>query len=221
MTPEAPLRGPRPTLVGIQKLADEKDRMALADSRLGLAFYSTLQHQSARKSLLAAGKTEAELDAMPAAQVVMLDALVRFRNLRDEHFVWFTAPYLEALEGMRKSEEKVQEIRKNPPLDYLQTMLILLLPAVDKVYGAQVRTERRLASLRTVEAIRLQAAKNEGLVPPKLADVTIVPVPVDPATGQPFEYTVEGNRFTLTVPPPAGEKPSTSNSWKYVVTVTK
>jgi len=221
MTPEAAVAALDRLWSGIQKLADEKESMGLAESRLGLAFYITLQHPSARKSLLAAGKTEAELDAMPAAQVVMLDALVRFRNLRDEHFVWFNAPYLEALQGIRKSEEKIQKIRKSPPLDYLQTMMILLLPAVDKVYGAQVRTERRLASLRTVEAVRLQAMKNDGSLPATLADVTVVPVPVDPATGQPFEYAVEGNRFTLTVPPPAGEKPSTSNSWKYVVTLTK
>jgi len=221
MTPEEALAALDRLWAGIQKLADEKESMGIPESRLGLAFYITLQHPSARKALLAAGKTEAELDAMPAAQVVMLDALVKFRNLRDEHFVWFNAPYLEAIQGMRKSEEKVQQIRSNPPVDYLQTMLILLLPAVDKVYGAQVRTERRLASLRTVEAVRLHAAKNEGRLPANLADVTVVPVPVDPTTGQSFEYAAEGNRFTITVPMPTGERPNPNNSWKYVVTLAK
>jgi hypothetical protein len=180
-----------------------------------------MQHPSARKSLLAAGKTEAELDAMPPAQVVMLDSLVRFRNLRDEHFVWFQAPYAEAIQGMRLSAAKVRELKRSPPLDYLQTMLLLLLPAVDKVYAAEVRTERRTASLRVVEAVRLYAARNDGKLPAALADVTVVPVPADPATGQPFEFVAEGDRFTVNVPPPPGEKPSQGNTWKYVVTLTK
>jgi hypothetical protein len=221
MTPEEALAALDRLWAGVQKLADEKESLGIPESRLGLAFYITLQHPSARKALLAAGKTEAELDAMPPAQVVMLDALVKFRNLRDEHFVWFNAPYLEAIQGMRKSEEKVQQIRNNPPVDYLQTMLMLLLPAVDKVYGAQVRTERRLASLRAVEAVRLHAAKNDGRLPANLADVTVVPVPVDPTTGKPFDYVVEGNKFTITVPVPAGEKPGQANSWKYVITLVK
>jgi hypothetical protein len=221
MTPEEALAALDRLWAGIQKLADEPGTPGLAQSRLGLAFYITLQHPSARKSLLAAGKTEAELDAMPPAQVVMLDALVRFRNLRDEHYVWFNAPYAEAVQGMRMSEAKIKDLRRSPPLDYLQNMLLLLLPAVDKVYGAEVRTERRMASLRVVEAVRLHAARNDGKLPARLADVTAVPVPADPATGQPFEYAAEGTRFTVRVPPPSGEKANPSNAWAYVVTLTK
>lgn len=221
MTPEDALAALDRLWAGIQKLAEEEGRMGVAEGRLGLAFYITLTHPSARKALLAAGKTEAELDAMPPAQVVMLDALVRFRNLRDEHFVWFNAPYGEAMQGMKASEAKIRELRRSPPLDYLQTMLLLLLPAVDKVYGAQVRTERRVASLRAVEAVRLHMAKGDGKPPVALADVTVVPVPVDPATGRPFEYAADGDKFTLAVPPPPGEKANQGNSWKYVVTVAK
>ena len=221
MTPEEALAALDRMWAGIQKLADEPGTPGLAQSRLGLAFYITLQHPAARKSLLAVGKTEVELDAMPPAQVVMLDALVRFRNLRDEHFVWFNAPYAEAVQGMRMSEAKIKDLRRSPPLDYLQNMLLLLLPAVDKVYGAEVRTERRIASLRAVEAVRLHAAMNDGKPPAKLADVTAVPVPADPTTGGPFEYAAEGDRFTITVPPPPGEKVNQGNSWKYVVTLAK
>jgi hypothetical protein len=221
MTPEEALAALDRLWAGVVKLSETPDRVGLAESRLGLAFYITLQHPSARKSLLAAGKTEAELDAMPPAQVVMLDALVRFRNLRDEHFVWFNAPYAEAIQGMRKSEEKIKALRNQPPFNYLQTMLILLLPAVDKVYGSQMRTERRLASLRAVEAVRLHAAKHDGKPPAKLGDIMAVPVPTDPASGKPFEYSVDGNRFTITVTPPPGERPDKTNNWKYVVTLAK
>jgi hypothetical protein len=219
MTPDDALAALDRMWDGIQKLAEEPTKQGLAESRLGLAFYITMQHPSARKSLLAAGKTEAELDAMPPAQVVMLDALVRFRNTRDQHFVWFQAPYTEAVEGMRKSDEKLKSLRREP-FDYMQTLLLLLLPSVEKVYGAQVRTERRIASLRVVEAVRLYSSKNGGKLPTKLADVG-VPVPVDPATNKAFEYTVDGHQFTIAVPPPPGNTPDKGNHWKYVVTISK
>jgi hypothetical protein len=218
MTPEDALAALDRLWAGIQRLSEQPEPQGVPEARMGLAAYITLQHPNARKSLLAAGKTAAELDAMPPAQVVMLDALVRFRNLRDEHFVWFNAPYAEAIDGMRKSEAKIKALKKEP-FDYLQSMLLLLLPAIDKVYGAQVRTERRLASLRTVEAVRLHAAKNDGKLPANLADVKLVPVPIDPVTGKAFDYGVEGNRFTITVPAPPGVTPDKGNNWKYVVTI--
>jgi hypothetical protein len=221
MTPEDALATLDREWAGIQKLADDSDRLGLAQSRLALAAYITMKNPSARKSLLAAGKTEAELDAMPPAQVVMLDALVRFRNLRDQHFAWFNAPYTEAIQGMRQNEARIRELRRNPSFDYFQAALLLLLPAADKVYGAEIRTERRIASLRVVEAVRLYSARNGCHLPARLADVTDVPVPVDPATGQPFEYIVEGNRFTVNVPLSPGERPSPGNAWKYVVTLAK
>jgi hypothetical protein len=56
---------------------------------------------------------------------------------------------------------------------------------------AHVRLEQRLALLRTVEAIRLAAAKNGGKLPAGLSEVG-VPVPIDPVSGKPFEYRVEG-----------------------------
>jgi hypothetical protein len=221
MTPEEALAALDKLWSGIQKLAESNEQLGLAESRLGLAFYITLQHPSARKALIAAGKTEAELDAMPPAQVVMLDALVRFRNTRDEYFVWFNAPYPEAIQGMRRSEQRLKEAHRSPPTDFMQIMLDLLLPGVEKVYAAQVRTERRIASLRTVEAVRLHAAKNDGKLPASLAEVNAVPVPADPVTGKPFEYLREGNTFTVNVTPPPGDKPDQGNHWKYVVTVRK
>lgn len=218
MSPEDAVAALDRLWAGIQKLAEHPEQQGIPEARIGLALYITLQHPSARKSLVAAGKTATELDAMPPAQVVMLDALVRFRNLRDEHFVWFDSPYAEAIDGMRKSEAKIKELRKDP-FDYLQTMLLLLLPAVDKVYLAQVRLERRLASLRTVEAIRLHAAKHDGKLPATLADIAIVPVPGDPITGKPFDYSGEGNQFTISVPFPPGTTPDRGNQWKYAVTL--
>ena len=48
-------------------------------------------------------------------------------------------------------------------------------------------------------AVRMQAARDGGKLPAALADVTVVPVPNNPRTGQPFPYCVDGNRATLEV----------------------
>jgi hypothetical protein len=202
------------------KFSEEPPPLGLSESRLGLAFFITLQHPNARKSLLAAGKTEAELDAMPAAQVVMLDALIRFRNIRDQSFVWYNLPYSEAIQGLHRMDREVKMVREGP-FDYLKLVIPLTMPAIDRIYGTQIRVERRIASLRAVEAVRLQAANDGGKLPAKLAEVTVVPVPTDPATGQPFEYIAERNQFTINVPPPPGDKADQHNHWKYVVTMSR
>jgi hypothetical protein len=220
MSPEEALVALDRFWTAMVKFTDEPPPLGLLESRMALAFFITLQHPGARKSLLAAGKTEAELDAMPAAQVVMLDALIRFRNIRDQSFVWYNLPYSEAIQGLRQMDQEVKMIREGP-FDYLKLVIPLMMPAIDRVYGAQLRVERRIASIRAVEAVRLQAAKNDGKLPAKLAEVTVVPMPTDPATGQPFEYVVDGNKFTINVPPPPGDKADQHNHWKYVVTIGK
>ena len=195
-------------------------KMGLQETRLGLAAYVTLMHPNARKSLLAAGKTEVELNAMPAAQVVLLDSVLRYRDVRDECLgIWMTLPPEEASAGLRKAEERIRELR-NSPTDYFATMLTQLLPATQKVYEAQLRTQRRLASQRVVEAVRLHSAKN-GKAPAKLSDITIVPVPNDPADGKPFGYASDDKGFTVTVPAPPGQIANLGNAWKYQITWVK
>ncbi|HEX4053468.1 MAG TPA: hypothetical protein VHX86_04315 [Tepidisphaeraceae bacterium] len=49
----------------------------------------------------------------------------------------------------------------------------------------------------TVEAIRAYAAANNGQLPQHLAEITAMPVPVNPRTGKPFDYIVDGNTGVL------------------------
>jgi hypothetical protein len=83
-----------------------------------------------------------------------------------------------------------------------------------------LRLDRRIAALRCVEALRMYAA-DKGRWPAKLDDVTAVPIPLDPATGKPFDYRVEGDTFTLSADPPENEKPSAANAIRYVITLKK
>lgn len=94
-----------------------------------------------------------------------------------------------------------------------------LSPATAKVDHAQLRTERQFDLLQTIEAIRLHAAET-GQWPDKPADIKLVPVPNDPATGKPFEFKRNGNKIELYAPPPiAGEQPNRGNAIRYDLTL--
>ncbi len=52
--------------------------------------------------------------------------------------------------------------------------------------------------------MRLYAAEHEGKLPAALDDIKEVPIPVDPVSGKPFGYKLEGGTATLDAPPPTG-----------------
>ena len=189
-------------------------------SPLLMAALVSMQYPNARQSLLQIGKTEAELDAMPAGQIALLDAVIRFKSLRDEMFIWFNLPYYEGGEGLKKAQEKASRMRTDGPGDVFGTLLFMLFPAVEKVHFASVRSERKIAILRTIEALRLHAAKGNKF-PATLAEISVVP-PVDPLSGLPFLYELsKDGKALLTAPPPRGQLEHQGNAMKYEITLTR
>jgi len=87
-------------------------------------------------------------------------------------------------------------------------------PAYKNVMNASPRFERRIAMLRTVEAIRLQAAKDKKW-PETVDKITLVPLAQDPYTGKPFQWKKDADKITLTGPTPDGENPSQQNTLIY------
>ncbi len=69
--------------------------------------------------------------------------------------------------------------------------------------SAVARNDREIAVLRTIEALRMYAAANEGRLPEKLSDLT-VPVPIDAVTGKPFEYQLRDDTAVIEGPPLPG-----------------
>ena len=68
--------------------------------------------------------------------------------------------------------------------------------------------------LRTVEAIRLQAARDKHW-PESMEKITLVPVPQDPFTGKPFQWKKDGNKIILTGPTPENETSTQQNTLIY------
>lgn len=145
--------------------------------------------RAARKRLIASMPTKdtEKIDSLPALQIVLLDAKLDFEMVRDEAMKALALPYWQA----RRVLESIPPI----PGDK-QTPLIKLSIRVDRVRMAQARLDQRIALLRCVEALRMYAAEHDGKLPSKLDDIR-VPLPVDPATGKPFTYKVDGKTAHL------------------------
>ncbi len=168
--------------------------------RAGLALMAARVYPEGRRSLLAHGRTAAEVDAMPVAQVAFLHTLREFQRQYEARVRWLRLPFWQGLEGLAKAEAESQ----NRPSDPIMTLYQLLSPAYSAYWVAEVRRERNLDTLQCIEAIRLHAQAHGGQLPRGLDELTDAPAPFDPATGRAFDYRVEGDTAILSAPIPPG-----------------
>jgi hypothetical protein len=157
-----------------------------------------------KEHLIAAGRDRAEVEAMPTVQVVLLDTFSEFHRLRDDQFKAFHLSYRDARPILARADDELKKVVAANPSNFLLNVMAMLLPAVEKIHQTTGRTERRIALLRTIEAVRMHAAANEGRPPARLEDITAVPVPNDPLTGKPFGYVLKDGIAELTAPREAG-----------------
>ncbi len=145
----------------------------------------------------------------PAEQVLLLDEMRGFNELRDESAKLMTLPawQVEALAGQIKAP--------NP-----DALFESLTSAYLRVRRAQGRLEQRIALLRHVEALRLYAAEHDGKLPANLSEIT-VPLPPDPFTGKPFHFRLDGPTAHLRGTPPAGLEKDAAWNIHYEITIQK
>jgi hypothetical protein len=172
------------------------------DNRLMGTLFVLHAYPESKQALIAEGRKPEEVEALPALQVVLIHSLHVYQRLQDDLYKCYGLPYWEARPLMVQADQRIRQARNR-----LEGMpFIDLLPALQKVVAASVRTDRRIAALRCVEAIRIYAAAHDGKLPPTLDAITEVPIPIDPVTGKAFTYRVAGERATLYAPPPPGEQ---------------
>ncbi|HEV2970970.1 MAG TPA: hypothetical protein VGY55_13440 [Pirellulales bacterium] len=190
--------GRRVELISGAVEGDPAKRAAISAAMAGAAI---LRFDPAKADLVASGRDRKAVDAMPAAQVILLHTVLLYDVARDEMFKWFNVPYWQAQDGMAQSDANLKnDIRQRE----LVPLASLILPAIANVRKASVRSERRIALLRVIEALRFYAADHDGMLPAALDEIKEVPLPVDPVTGKPFGYTLADGKATLDAPPPAG-----------------
>lgn len=163
--------------------------------RIGVAGWVLQAHDEGHRELAASGVSREMLDRMPAAQVALLARWKRFQVMRDERHKWSLLMQGESRDVARKRYDEVarqREVRNSvAPFDEF-------LPYLGGIHSAQLRQHRYLSALRTIEALRLYAARHGGF-PPALTDIGEVPVPNDPVTNTPFVYRAAGKTATLTM----------------------
>ncbi len=191
---------------GWRALTEEVLMLAEMDSGSGDKLAPTLAalatYTDAKRHLLQKGRPPEEVEAMPVLQVVAIYMMDGFRRLRDQHFKWYYVPYWQAQKGFDEAESLLQEGRKTKDA----FLAALLLPALRRAGFQGVKIDRRVAALRCVEAVRLYAASHDDELPRSLDDVTQVPIPLNPVTGEPFNYQVFADKAVLWAPVDPQEK---------------
>jgi hypothetical protein len=158
----------------------------------------------ARRALIEQGRSPAEVEAMPVPEVVLLYTVQTYNELRDRMFKWTFLPYPQARAGMQEAE---RYLKNQVASREIVPLASVLMPACGQVNFSVAKSERSFAMLRTIEALRMYAARHEGRLPEKLSDVTDVPVPLDPTSGQAFTYQRNGDTAVLESPHPPGRSP--------------
>jgi hypothetical protein len=186
--------------------------------QLGVAAMASKIYPTARRTLIAAGRPEALVEAMPVVQVSLLYTVLEYRRNLDQRFKWINLPYWQSYSEVdRVTKATVQEKLANP----LLAMLEALTPALNGIRLAAFRLDRQLNALQCIEAIRIYASRHEGRFPATLEQLTDTPPPVDPLTGKPFTYEENGYEATLSAPAPPGGPDHPSYKIHYVLKFAK
>jgi hypothetical protein len=181
---------------------------------IGIGMMVAREYPAAKAWLATHGRSAEQIAAMPATQAILLYANHRYQVAFDEFLKWYGLPPMISRPHFYEASESVkQEVAK---MEISFVFARLLIPSFLRVYDAQLGLERRLAALRCIEAIRNYAAMHQGQLPEQLDQIKELPVPPDPATGQPFLYHRDGDTFTLRG---AELQPPTPRKIEYKLTV--
>ena len=152
----------------------------------------------AKEYLTAHGRKASEVDAMPGPQAVLLYSTQIYNDLCDQCCRALYLPYPESAKEWENAKKRVDETLASGveilPLTYWY------VPRFDNCRRFIAETDRRIAALSILEAMRMYAAGHDGRMPEMLGEITEVPIPLDPICGSPFFYHRDGDRAVLESP---------------------
>lgn len=103
---------------------------------------------------------------------------------------------------LREEREAMQKVMGAKSPDVLRPI---------SVYVSVWSLKRKIAALRIIEAVRHYLATHSGQFPETLDEIKEVAIPIDPLSGEPFQWNVAGQTAMLTAPPlPADVVPPAS-----------
>jgi hypothetical protein len=174
-------------LVGLERFGQRADPLMMT----GLALQG---YPRARQYLVEHGRSAAEVEAMPVAQAIVLYTVHVYDEIADEQFKWMFLPYAQAVKGIQQADRNLKDaiVAGREIIPVART----LLPAVRACKQAETRGDWYVAQLRILEALRCYADAH-GALPARLAEITEVPIPVNPFDGKPFTYQRDGDKAVL------------------------
>ena len=175
------------------------DPAAEETTALGVAGLGWMVYPRARQALAGQGMTEAQLDALPAPEIIVRYMGGAYTRQRDDFFRWAALPYPQARKGLAAAEADLPKQIERDPIENI--IAKMALPALARAVDRFAELDRAFAALRCLEAIRGHAARHNRQWPASLDAIQEMPVPVDPMTGSPFLYRVEGTKAILEAPP--------------------
>ncbi|BBO30530.1 hypothetical protein [Lacipirellula parvula] len=184
-------------------------------ARLAVAGWGVLAYPAAKQRLLDSGMEAAVVEAMPVGQVLAIDAAREFRRIADVMEKWWYVPVAQ-LKGVAIDSE---EFRGGSSLEgnFAKAAAQVMLPALRSVRSAEVKLEWQLNALQTIEAIRMHAAQT-GKLPAALDEIKAVPLPLNPLTGKPYQYRLDGDTAILELPSSDG---ISGSAWRFEIKLAK
>jgi len=168
----------------IQTLSGEMDDVAF--KALLPVGWVMMHYSDAKEYLARKGYSQERIEALPAAQAVLIYQKQEYQEMLDSLFKWFELPYNQAQPHLKKGEQRLNAHVSTKGIKV--NLFCTLLPALARIGVLQARLDRNIALLRTVEAIRMFAADHSGQLPGSLTEITALPIPADPMTGKDFIY---------------------------------
>ncbi len=166
-------------------------------ARLAVTGLALGTYGPAKQRLIEGGWERDRVEQMPAGQVIAIDAAHEYRRIADEFEKRWYVSYLDSAKQAARFKDPLGDTKLERGFGGI--LAAILLPATVSARTAQERLQWQTDALRTVEAIRMHAAET-GKLPASLGDIEVVPVPVNPVTGNDYQYRLDGDTGVLELP---------------------
>ena len=173
--------------------------------------WAVVVYPRAAAFLQAQGLSRAEIEQLPALQVILLAGWKEYQSMYQEMAKWTYVTDPAARARLDETQKRFSRSERGAPFQ----PFTVVLPALGAAMAVPPRIQRHIAGLRTIEALRMYAARHQGKWPPTLSAIKDVIVPRDPESGQQFRYRLEGDKAILDIIHPG--PPDLSKS--YILTI--
>ncbi|MEX2317737.1 MAG: hypothetical protein WD669_11335 [Pirellulales bacterium] len=169
---------------------------------LGAALLAMAAYPHAKSQLIEQGLDRAKVEQMSVGQVIADYTQRVTQRMTDEFEKLSYMPFWEARVRAAEVDKRLRDMNafQGGADREVVPLVTVLSPSIHAAREAQVRLDRELAALRVIEALRMYAASHDGKLPERLNAISEVPIPLNPATGQPFVYRLDGETAILELP---------------------